>query len=652
MLRWSTKHERSRPGSQSEANNAYAPASSADGLLDDQAAKLRMEDVDSGITNGLSMQDFDQWLDLFVEPINPSDGGVGPIPACWRLDWLSTPENGARTEGGSSDLSESVTGPCQQTGSHLNNVLQNSAAIAPAIIDMTTNLVEFWFKDICPMVSSFDSITNFNRELPARTWSTSEAVFYTVQTMSAAYLSTTAPKIKVELPRLATQAIAAIKKATRSVKASSTSKITPDLMFAVIGMGTSSHWTTSTMDLTWFNETQELLYRWGSNLTQSEIILHSYFKHAWIYWKMLLSAANSEFSNDNLELRRRKAREAIREAVHVNHHTAQQDQPLSTDTYRSLPGTRPSTWCGVSAEVIDLFGQVLSLCRSARARQSRAGNLTVDTAYNVLCDVKVASELQAELEGIDLQIPLSMDELQGFQVITWDESTPISHLIHTAEAYRLAGLLHLYLTFNDLEVRPAIGSEFAWVNSPSGATSGNTSRSQKLIALATSISAILERIPVESCSRSIHPILYLSAAAGLRFETESPSLCSGGESSEMESIIDMSAFLNEPNAEFINTGLLRQDMDPGDSPPDQFVHTPAPSQNHHQPLNISSSSLAIAKARRFTSLRMSILQHCLPPRPLEVMSNLIKKIWARYDESEDVHWLDVMMDSGLQTLFK
>lgn len=70
----------------------------------------------------------------------------------------------------------------------------------------------------------------------------------------------------------------------------------------------------------------------------------------------------------------------------------------------------------------------------------------------------LAHELQSELLQMDLDGLISREEASGFPVQTRDANTPVSHLSQSAEAYRLAALLQLHLTFNDLSE----ASQLSW----------------------------------------------------------------------------------------------------------------------------------------------------------------------------------------------
>ncbi|KAK4503199.1 hypothetical protein PRZ48_006627 [Zasmidium cellare] len=538
--------------------------------------------------------------------------------------------------------------PCRPGPSIQSNSMARTEfpGVPASLTHLPSSLIGFWFAQVCPVWSAFDSTTNYNRDVPSNTWSTSEVVFHTLQSMAASFLANTVPHLKAKLPSLTMQATVAIKERVQNLKRCKTSQVTADLIFAVLGMGTSSHWINPIIDSKWLDDARELLDRWGARLQPHESPVHAYFKYALVHWRMLMSVADSDLINSNLELRRHQTRHILCSALQLDHNTASTKQPSLLGPLPCSKATWPSSWCGVSAEVVDLFGQAVTLCRDSRARQLRTSTLSIDAARDVLCDAKVAQELENELINMDMQQTVSGDE----PLLTWDDVTPISHLVQTAEAYRLAALLQLYLTFEELQV--SSGFSDCNLTDSTGNHIDHSTRSERLVTLATTISTILERIPPESRSRSIHPILYLSVAAGLRFETDIISSNSTAVSEGVSVAMDPS----ELESLYIDPALLRGGEDAAETSVNEHREFSALDPLQHDPLAISSSTLAIANARRFVSLRLSILQYSLPTRPLDILSDLVKAIWKRYDESnadaQKPHWLDVMVDSGLQTLFK
>ncbi|KAF5010427.1 hypothetical protein FDECE_3419 [Fusarium decemcellulare] len=442
-------------------------------------------------------------------------------PSAWEVADLHTDASQIDDSGWKSMLD----GEFSTTISQHHLPCTSNQGILQAPVHWPTILIEHWFRYICPMRSTFDSEINYNRQLAWNSWSTSEAVFYMMQVMSVAYLMTTMPQLRDMLPSLKQQATLAIDQAMSQVRASLPTKVTADLVFAVFGLGTSSPWVATAFpdQQPWLEWARELLSMWKLNLSPADALIHVYFCQALTYWEMLATAIGRGSMEAKVDRRRRKYHSRLRNAMNLqgtDFDIAYEDHTPSDSGPKPL-GTRPNSWCGLSNEVIDVFGQVLALCRSVCYRDKKNITLTLESTSNALCDISVALELQRELLAMDFETLVLMEEAQGYHVETQDDKTPLSHLLQTAEAYRQAALLQLYLTFYDLDIKHTGGDNGLAHTLPGNAINGTSrdeeSRARSLTDLTLQLVAILEKIPAESGSKFIHPMLYLSAAAGLGF---------------------------------------------------------------------------------------------------------------------------------------
>lgn len=406
--------------------------------------------------------------------------------------------------------------------SHHEIVPVPDMSIAQAPVHLSSTLIEYWFRQICPVRSTFDSEVNNNRSLPRDSWATSEAVFHTMQVVSAACLVDTMPQLSETLPSLKEQATLAITLRISQIRNLRVAGVTADLVFAILAMGTSSHWVLpGNSDYPWLESAHELLSIWAVGISAADALLHAYFRQALAYWEMLFTVVGRGSNSSNVEKRRRRYRGRLRRAMLLEANdfesTTDEHQPFSS-SLKPL-GTLSNSWCGISNEVIEVFGQVLALCRSACEYNQGKTLLTLDATSKALCDIAVANELATELLSMDFDTIVLLEEVQGFEVDTQDKNTPVSHLLQTAEAYRRAGLLQLYLTFDDLVINTSSIPDGTTTTDavPSEATVKET-RARSLLDMTLQLVATLEKIPVESGSKFIHPMLYVSAAAGLRFD--------------------------------------------------------------------------------------------------------------------------------------
>ncbi|KAM0547250.1 hypothetical protein ACHAPJ_010512 [Fusarium lateritium] len=456
--------------------------------------------------------------------------------------------------------------------------------------------------------------------------------------MSAACLMGTMPQLSETLPLLREQAISAINHGIYQVRTLQTARVTADLAFAVFALGTSSHWTSPTAsDYPWLESARELLSIWRLRLSTADALLYAYFCQALTYWEMLLTVVGMGSNFANVEKRRGKYRVNLRRAMglEASGSDTTQDQQISLNSSIKLVGTLPNSWCGISNEVIEVFGQVLALCRSACDYNQKNAALTLETTSKALCDIAIAHELEKELLTIDFDTIVLLEEVEGYYVDTQDHNTPVSHLLQTAEAYRKAGLLQLYLTFDDLVVNKSDGrTRSTATHEFSSDEVDKESRGRFLVDLALQLVATLEKIPAESGSKFIHPMLYLSAAVGLRFDI---SPCGFQEIRVSEELNSDPSNLN-----------YSQDWNLFD--PTQI---PSGLSNESNGLTtfIPQSILKIAEARHLVWSRLSIIRQALPYKASDSLLRLVKAIWSEYDEpkpqTSTMHWLKILRQTGL-----
>lgn len=198
-----------------------------------------------------------------------------------------------------------------------------------------------------------------------------------------------------------------------------------------------------------------------------------------------------------------------------------------------------------------------------------------------------------------------------------------------AEAYRLAELVHVEHTFEDLDTTTG-GDE-------SGARNADST-----MELGLEIIKILENIPISSGSRCIQPLLCLTAGIVLRADVAAtpPDAASVAALNEA-----WSSDLRAPSPSPSGT-LGPHDLEGGDG--SRRVDTCA----------VSERSVRIVTARRFILQRFAVLESSLPPRPIRVAKQLVQTVWAAYDSDEQasvaatqVHLIDIMVKYNLRTVF-
>ena len=437
---------------------------------------------------------------------------------------------------------------------------------APAsLIDVTTFLIDHWFRDVCPQWSAFDSNLNPNRVHMSRIWTNSKAVLHSMKTMAATCLMSTLPHLKQEAiisARVSVQAIGEDLAALDLERPQKKLVVPIELCLALLCVGTTMCWLdTNLLGLAYWKEARRLRDFFNDNyhlLDEEERQKLRFFENSCVYWDMLCSVV----SNESLDI------------------------PLSEDAIIGCtpPASliKPHPWTGVAYKQQRLLSRTIALCRRHRLRIRKAKSKQQEMSPQPTAeDLMDAYLLSNELENMDLPSPQSVIDMG-------DRLSPSSHFSHLAVAFRIASSLQLHQTFRlDLDAAPVSESEAA------------LSQKRLVLKLALELCAILEAIPVSSNTRCTQPILYITAASGLRFET----------------------------------------------PPSK-----------DDPFSLTPEVLEVHRARSFILDRFASLQRSLPPKPIIVAAELVQAVWRKYEEENpekvmDCHWIDVMIDARLSTLF-
>ena len=195
-----------------------------------------------------------------------------------------------------------------------------------------------------------------------------------------------------------------------------------------------------------------------------------------------------------------------------------------------------------------------------------------------------------------------------------DENTPVQQYIYLAEAYRCAALLELYRIFPSILLTRVPSAEDGFASSSTSLNANQnvfsflpTSISQApddfLISLSLHVVSLLEKLPPTSGTRCLQPIVIIAAASELRFSPASPS--------------------------------------------DPFMPAVASSIFN----SLTNREVDIASARRFIVTRLQEFQLSLPAKPIVKALQLIQETWARADLGQEVFWMDVMEEMGLESIF-
>jgi hypothetical protein len=488
--------------------------------------------------------------------------------------------------------------------------------VPPPITDLSTQLVEYWFRDICSLWSQYDSPTNSNRMLATTLWSTSEAVSTSLQSMSSAYLSSKMPHMKKTSIAMMKNATDVIEAELRVVKSSPNLDTVPmGLIYGLFCIGTSICWLNATqLGIPFLREAKALLHRINKqkrHLSEEERKLLNVFNKSWTYCELLLSVVSDTNPYITYEA------EEVEDISADEYPTALPTEPVVDDM--------PHPWTGVSNTVSRLLTQTLRLCRNYRYHVKHPGPFATRDHATALNMIEEAKTLEEKLLGLDFESAPANTE-------TGDQKTPCRHLVNVAEAYRLAGLIHIYQTFPELVL-------LRLPDNLSGPADAHIPWEECITPLSLRLTKLIEQLPADSGSKMTQPLLCITASTGLRFEPSDAT-----SSPETQAPLTTPTPFDLGSTEHCGLSDYIGQLIQADEDIERLSTTTA-----------TESRMKIVEARCFIVGRLDALEALLPPRPIVVAKTLVQTIWNEYDKEKtgaaSVHWIDVMEENNLRSLF-
>lgn len=477
--------------------------------------------------------------------------------------------------------------------------LQMAAPQLPRqLVDVSSFLIQHWFQTVCCGWSAYDTQANPYRQLAASLWQTSQAVYYALQSMAAAHLDEHLPHLKQVSQRAPRLASDAIMQEINFFWSSKPPRAFPrTLVLALFCMSSSICWTDSRQfGLQFLKVGRQVLNhldRCADALSPNDRQLLDFFNGCLVYEEMLRSIV----SNDAGDMETLTSwRVSPAESVSVT----------------------PHAWTGVSPDILRLLGKTMFLCRRSRNRWRHPYHTVDEKMLDESMDYHESTVIEEVLLATELPDPAPprQDAAMG------EQAELRRHLHDAAEAYRLSALLQLYLTFPGLIVNrlPSLAEAASFT-----------------VGTALHITNILRRIPPSSSMRCLQPLLVLFAATGLRYNPLVP---------------------NQPG---VQDQFPRSDLFPGAVAPGLGLNnslgtaSPSPYGLSSIDFTIGEDELEIASARRFLMDRLGRLEQSLAPKPIQVEKQLLRSIWETYDAEIanqcKTHWLDIMVERGLESIF-
>ncbi|KAH7161494.1 C6 zinc finger domain protein [Dactylonectria macrodidyma] len=464
---------------------------------------------------------------------------------------------------------------------------RRDTALSRALQDHSSILVEYYFKEVCGLMSCYDSRMNPYRTAISNVWSQSQSLYYIIQSMAAACLSEVSPNLSKISRQLRDAAVTSVSKET------SVTQMETSSLLALVMLGMSLCWhdagSLGQSEFELLARTTRFSEAHGDNLSLADKQKKIFFYNSLIYWRMLLSFVTDQ------DL-------AFPAALHP------QPYPSQSRTTQPWELRMPHPQTGIGIEVQELVANVGSLVRRERKRiRSRRYSSRQDIEQSKSA-IQTAEELYVKLCAIDLPIESAI-------VDSGDEMTPTIHLLKIAEAYRCMGLLQLYRNFPDLLLLYSPPGDALDQSRPPTSTGidpdpidAGLLMDTWLTCLALHILDLVEAVPVSSRSRSIQPLLMVSVCSELSL---SRSFC-------------------------LTAGLQQ---------------VPVATITSSPRIKVPPTAMDVLQARRTIVSRLSYFENVLAAKPIRRMLLLIKETWASMDEKQhDVYWMDVMMEKGYETL--
>ncbi|OJJ83891.1 uncharacterized protein ASPGLDRAFT_126804 [Aspergillus glaucus CBS 516.65] len=469
-------------------------------------------------------------------------------------------------------------------------------------------LIEYYFKEVAALFSSYDSQMNPFRTTVSRLWGSSLAMCRTMQSMAAATLVHDFPQFGPMGLKMRNEAVDILTKETAMDDKS---------LLALLMLGQTASWhDPKDLGISFFNLLRKHLNGKSSG-ADSFLSRHSknyqFFEEALVYWEMLLS-----FVADN-------------DSLSLSDTTSGMEDSLVLQRM-------PHPWTGIARDTQSAVQEVGRLVRRERKR-IRAQRFTSQE------DITQAQKAIDQAQQLEERLLRLAHPAEAEIISPGDDDTPVWHLLTMAEAYRCTGLIQLYRVFPDLlrcrlpspntsttDQDPFLsdpilgndcnldGFEFPWldINSPKKTPSETTTTTTTTKTKATdsyyntwlteftlTTLSRLKAIPMESRTRCVQPFLFVASSSELRLPTVP---------------------MDESNT---NTNTNNQD-------------------NSNEE-NVSHA-VEVLRTRKFVLGRLTSYLHVLPPKPIHVCLQLVKEVWRRTDAGErDVYWMDVMMERGWET---
>ncbi|KAF5646160.1 C6 zinc finger domain protein [Fusarium sp. NRRL 52700] len=356
-----------------------------------------------------------------------------------------------------------------------------SLKIPQQLSNLPTALSDFFIREVIPLYCAWDSQSNLMRVVAENSWQSSKVLYHTMQSMSAACLTSVFP----ELSTTAIQERLIALQCLDEDDPTSAEYVEAKLLATVLLCHTASWHDPGNLAKERYHMTQKRVLEWSSTSgTQSKPMV-KFFQTAVDYWGMLLSFFTDVSRNSESDTLFGPPEPSNQSVLHP--------------------------FVGMAGETVKTLTEVGNLVSQYRSRASCIRFITEDDMNFFKSKIREARCLEKRLLAYT---PTDMSKIQD----TGDPKTTLAHLAKIDEAYRCVGLLQLYRVFSDLlaERYNPWDTNHIYSARPPSKVPSKTEKDCWLTSLALYTLDLLRDIPFESRSRCIQPLILVAISGELR----------------------------------------------------------------------------------------------------------------------------------------
>ncbi|CAG7977208.1 hypothetical protein PENNAL_c0050G08963 [Penicillium nalgiovense] len=463
-----------------------------------------------------------------------------------------------------------------------------NTSVPSFLIQLPVMLVQYYFHTVCNQWSSFDCPLNPFRTIISRLWSRNAAIYFAIQSMSAASLANDFPTMRAIGIQTQQQAIACL---NNSVQKGSTQTKDDEYFLALLMIGSTTAWhDASDLGLPYLRAAQDHLLRQEHQYKNADSVLaeqHPLFKQCLLWWNLLAAFVTEESPILDVE-------------------NSIENSETDLSVYLVDGQVLPHPWTGSLRYSLSLLYRTARVIRAARTSHRRMPEALDPTLIDL---TSMAEELELRQKAEDLEDKILFTGFSFYcgPVDIGDSNTPPSHFLTLAEIYRCTALLQIYHVFPEileerLQSNQAADDEspipaLFLVLFPMAAEWSSCSVEDARHTLALHIVSLLEQLPSTSGTKVMQPVVLACISSDLVFS-------SGSVLGAIENAIP----------------------------------------------SLNTLDVDIAQARRKVKMRLSELTIILPKLPMQRIYNVVHETWDRADSGLEEFWLDVMLDLNLETI--